>query len=718
MEEPVKELPKVRLFDIESDGLLPYSCIPGLGFTPITKVHCIVIHDYHRNWYHRYGPDQIDKALEELADSDVLVAHNGIKYDLPALEHVLGWKFPKERVLDTLVLSRLIYPNIKDMDNALMRKGILPGKLYGSHSLKAWGYRVGESKGDFGEQENAWEVFTPEMLDYCEQDVKVTRLVFDKLMMNQHYMGNDDLNTVTDMMGTGWINAVKLEHDVAFLLAKQERNGFPFDEKGAQSLYATLAARRQELTEKTIERFGSWYAPKGGNAAFRHPRTGVPLPKYPMVKYPKKGSLYNADNKTLSKLPYFEGAPYTPLELVVFNPGSRQHIAKVLQKAGWVPTEFTETGLPKIDEETLADSAKWLKPEDQEVVLLIAEYLTLVKRLGQIAEGDNAWLKLCHNGFVHGSVNPNGAVTGRATHSFPNVGQVPAKDKLYGPECRDMWGVKHMPKAQHRLWPEAVQVGTDASGLELRCLAHFMAKYDGGSYIKELLGGDIHWQNTLALGLVPAGTVKNKEKGDKEKGIPPSAEYLLHDGFRNMAKTFIYAFLYGAGDEKIGSITGGGKDAGKKLKKNFMEATPAIAALRAAIESALVESSQWSNGKQVVKWKRTWMKGLDGRKLHVRSPHSALNMLLQSAGALLCKFWIVATERILLGQGFKHGWDGDFAFMAWVHDELQIACKNQVVADAVKAASQAAIREAGEFFQWRCVLDADSNQGQTWLDCH
>lgn len=714
------ELPKVRIFDIESDGLLPYSCIPGLGFTEITKVHCIVVHDYHRGWYHRYGPDEIDKAMAELTDSDMLIAHNGIKYDFPALAHILGWYYPKDKVLDTLVLSRLIYPNIKDIDNGLMRKGILPGKLYGSHSLKAWGYRVGESKGDFGEQENAWEVFRPEMLDYCEQDVRVTRKVFDKLMMNQHYMGTEDLNTQDGLHTgmTGFIQAIKLEHDVAWLLAKQERNGFPFDEKGAQELYAKLAARRQELTEATIARFGQWYAPKGGTSAFRHPRTGKPLPAWPMVKYPKAGDLFLKDGKTLSKTDYYKDAPFTPVELVTFNPGSRAHIAKVLQMAGWTPTEFTETGLPKIDEETLSDSAKWLQPADQEVVLLIAEYLTLVKRLGQIAEGDNAWLKLCHNGFVHGSVNPNGAVTGRATHSFPNVGQVPAKDKLYGPECRAMWGVKHMPKAQHRLWPNAVQVGTDASGLELRCLAHFMAKYDGGSYITELLEGDVHWSNVLALGLAPAGTKRNMEKGDKEAGIAPHPDYILHGGYRDMAKTFIYAFLYGAGDEKIGSITGDGKDGGKRLKKNFMEATPAIADLRAAIEHALVESSTWSNGKQVVKWKRTWMRGLDGRKLHVRSPHSALNMLLQSAGALICKYWIVATERILLERGLKHGWDGDFAFMAWVHDELQIACKDQAVADIVKEASQAAIREAGEFFAWRCVLDADSNQGSTWLDCH
>lgn len=698
-----EKFPKVRLFDIETNGLMKYSVIPGLTEAEVvTKVHCIVIHDYHSNWYRRYRadiPGDIEKALEVLMESDLLVAHNGIKYDIPVLELLYPhFKIDKKKVLDTLVLSRLLYADIKDRDNALLRKGILPGKLYGSHSLKAWGYRVGLAKGAYGEEENAWAVLNDEMVDYCELDVQVTRKVLDKMFENAHYFD-------PDLSYTQY--AVRLEHDVAWTLAQQERNGFPFNERGASSLYAELAGKRQQILDKVMATFGSWFVAKGGKESFKHPRTGAPLLKYPNVIYPKTGALFTKSG-TLAKTPYFEGRPYTPVEHVVFNPGSRQHIAKVLQDRGWVPTEFTETGQPKVDEETLAEAAENLPEDVRGDVKLIAEYLLLVKRLGQIAEGDNAWLKLCNNGFIHGSVNPNGAVTGRATHAFPNIAQVPSGTALYGPECRALFGVEHIRKTLPG-WAQAVQVGTDASGLELRCLGHFMAKFDGGAYIKAILEGDVHWTNVEALGLVPKGTKRIKEGPGHEE----------HDSFRGYAKTFIYAFLYGAGDEKIGSIIpGGDKAKGKELKKKFMEGTPAIADLRATLEELLVESQKWVDGVAQVKWKRRWIKGLDGRKIAIRSPHAALNSLLQSAGALLCKAWVARTEELLIARGLKHGWDGDFAYMAWVHDEMQIAARTPEIAAIIAECSQEAMRWAGDLFKFRCLLDTESKIGDNWRDCH
>ncbi|MEI2606479.1 DNA polymerase [Erwinia aphidicola] len=698
-----EKFPKVRLFDIETDGLMRYSVIPGSDTTVVSKVHCIVIHDYHANWYRRYRsdvPGSIEEALKVLMESDLLVAHNGIKYDIPVLELLYPWfKIDKRRVLDTLVLSRLLHANIKDTDNVLLRRGDLPGKLYGSHSLKAWGYRVGEAKGDYGEGEgNVWAEFNEDMLDYCEQDVKVTRKVFDKMVANSYYFSEDLSYTQY---------AIRLEHDAAWVLAQQERNGFPFNERGAASLYAELSGKRQAILDKVMATFGSWYVAKGGVTAFRHPRTGAPLPKYPNVKYPKTGDIYTKSGK-LAKIEYVKDRPYTPVEHVVFNPGSRQHIAKVLQERGWEPTEFTETGQPKVDEETLAEAAENLPEEHREAVKLIAEYLLLVKRLGQIAEGDNAWLKLCNNGFIHGSVNPNGAVTGRATHAFPNLAQVPSGTALYGPQCRALFGVEHIRKTIPG-WAAAVQVGTDASGLELRCLGHFMAKFDGGQYIKDILEGDIHWVNVTALGLVPKGTARIKEGEGHEE----------HDKFRGYAKTFIYAFLYGAGDEKIGSIIpGGNKALGKELKKKFMEGTPAIADLRATLEELLVESQKWVDGVAQVKWKRRWIKGLDGRKIAIRSPHAALNSLLQSAGAILCKYWVVRTEKLLVERGLKHGWDGDFCYLAWVHDEMQIAARTPEIAAIIAECSQLAMREAGEFFYFRCLLDTESKIGDNWKDCH
>src|SRR5690606_27698447 len=251
---------------------------------------------------------------------------------------------------------------------------------------------------------------------------------------------------------------------------------------------------------------------------------------------------------------------------------------------------------------------------------------TLFRSISQLAEGDQAWLKVERNGKIHGSVNPNGAVTGRATHAYPNVAQVPAVRKGkkdgetvilyggeggYGWECRELFTV-----------PDGWSlVGSDASGLELRCLAHFMARYDGGKYGKVLLEGDIRSENQKAAG--------------------------LHT--RDNAKTFIYAFLYGAGDAKIGKIVKKGPADGKRLKAKFLAKTPALKRLIEAVRNAA---------------KRGYLIGLDGRQLHVRSAHAALNTLLQSAGALVCKKWLVMVEEELQARGLKHGWDGDYAFVA------------------------------------------------------
>ena len=383
-----------------------------------------------------------------------------------------------------------------------------------------------------------------------------------------------------------------------------------------------------------------------------------------------------------------EGAPYTPIEHVVFNPSSRDHIALKLKEAGWVPTEFTDKGAPKVDDEVL-EHVRVDDPVKQASIDLIKEYLMIQKRIGQAAEGDKAWLRyVAEDGKIHGSVNPNGAVTGRATHSFPNLGQVPGVRAPYGEQCRAAFGAEHhLDGLTGTPW---VQAGIDASGLELRCLAHFMAPYDNGEYADVILNGDIHTVNQNAAEL-------------------PT---------RDNAKTFIYGFLYGAGDEKIGQIVGAGKERGKELKKKFLENTPAIAQLREAIQQGLVESSKWVAGEQQVKWKRRWIRGLDGRRVHVRSPHAALNTLLQSAGALICKLWIVRVEEMLLEAGLKHGWDGDFAYMAWIHDEIQVACRTPEIAQQVIDVSQEAMRWVGEHWNFRCRLDTEGKMGSNWKECH
>ena len=288
------------------------------------------------------------------------------------------------------------------------------------------------------------------------------------------------------------------------------------------------------------------------------------------------------------------------------------------------------------------------------------KYLLVSKRIGMLAEGSEAWLKsVKKDGRVYGYVNHNGAVTGRCTHRGPNMAQVPAVYSPYGTECRSLFIAP----------PGRMLVGVDASGLELRCLGHYMAKYDKGAYVRELLEGDIHTANQNAAGL-------------------PT---------RSDAKVFIYAFLYGAGPAKIGAIVGGSYREGKELQNRFLTKVPALKQLKEDVAYAVEE--------------RGCLIGLDGRRLSVRSKHSALNTLLQSAGALIMKQSTINMNRTLRNHGI------DYKQVAHIHDELQFEVKED---EAHQAADllPACITQAGEQFKFRCPLDGEAKVGKNWAETH
>lgn len=603
--------------DIETNGFLDN----------VTVVHCIAAKDIDTGTVYTFHVPTIEEGVRFLQSADTLIFHNGISYDIPVLSKLYPWfSVEPSKVLDTLVLARLIYTNIKDIDMDLLKKQKLPSRLFGSHSLEAYGYRLGLMKGEYAEEFKQkmgdaykhgmeWLEFSQEMLDYNVQDVVVTEALYQKLASKNY----------AEM-------AIQLEHEIQWLMAQQVRNGFHFNEGKAAVLYSTLSQRRADLERELKDFFGSWE---------------VKLPDF----IPKR------DNKTRG---YKAGVPVPRSKIVEFNPSSRDHSADRLQTLyGWKPEKFTDGGKPMIDESVLSGL-------DYPPCKLLTEYLLVAKRIAQLAEGDQAWLKLVKKGRIHGSINPNGAVTGRATHAYPNIAQVPSSSSPYGHECRELFEI---PEGWSAL------VGADASGLELRCLAHFMAKWDGGAYGDVLLNGDIHTENQKAAGL-------------------PT---------RNNAKTFIYAFLYGAGDAKIGSIVGGTDADGKKLKKKFLKSLPALGKLVEAVKESA---------------KKGYLKGLDGRHLHVRSPHAALNTLLQSAGALVCKKWLVILEEELKARGLKHGWDGDYAFCGWIHDEVQIACRTPEVAQLVAQLAPACVTKAGEFFNFRCTLAGEAKVGKNWSSTH
>ena len=293
----------------------------------------------------------------------------------------------------------------------------------------------------------------------------------------------------------------------------------------------------------------------------------------------------------------------------------------------------------------------------------MSEYLMLNKRIGPLAEGDQAWLKLVKHGRLHGRVNTMGASTSRASHSNPNLAQVPNTNAPYGKDCRSLF----VPNRGQKL------LGIDVSGLELRCLSHYLANYDDGEYGKKLLEEDIHTVNQEAAGLAT----------------------------RDQAKTFIYGFLYGAGDQKIGEIVGKGQKEGKILKKKFLAQLPALKQLRTKVQKKAEALGS--------------LKGLDGRQVPVRSKHAALNTLLQSAGAIICKQWVVEMHSLLDQKGFKRG--EDYSQVAFVHDEVQLTVKENY-AEEIGRLCVEAITTTGIGLGLRIPLSGEYSIGTTWAETH
>lgn len=647
----------MKLFDIETDGLL----------STLTKIHCICIIDLDTNKEYSYDYLHIDSGIRMLQQAinqgEEICGHNIITFDIPAIQKLCP-EFTLERtrrnlVVDTLTLSYLLFNTIGDSDCTLIRRGVLPKDLGGSHKLEAWGYRLGILKGTYGKGEGSvWSSWNPEMQKYCMQDVRVTLALY-KAEMAQ--MVPKD--------------ALELEYKAQWLMAKQQRNGFPFDIEKAEKLKERLEvdyAKYYPRIIETIPEIPSKFDTSGKSIPF--------IPK--------------RDNKRLG---YKKDVPVYKMK--DFNPNSHKQLEWVIRHHyNYTPNNeglYDESTLNdavfnpskcrlKTDEETLEfilkapDAPQGLK----DLIQLVLPVLTIKKRLGQLSTGKQNWFKHYkeEDGCIHGRVIPNATVSGRAAHSKPNIGQIPAVHSLYGKECRELFNSNYKGN-------EWLQVGLDASGLELRCLAHYMYPYDNGAYGHEILNGDIHSANQKAAGL-------------------PT---------RDQAKTFIYGFLYGAGDAKMGQIVGGNAQEGHRLKSKFLKATPAIKQLRSAVQNTLVERHL---GNRIV-WKRKYLLGLDGRKLHVRSPHSALNLLLQSAGALICKYWITKWEDLLVTKyQLRHGWNGDFCFLMWVHDEEQIAVRNKEIAEIVIKAGHEAMELTQEHYKFRIKLDCEAKVGRNWADCH
>jgi len=517
---------------------------------------------------------------------------------------------------DIPVIERLLkFKWWGEIEDTLIMSRLDSPSRKGGHSLDAWGERLGKAKGDFGKKEDAWGTYNQEMLEYCIQDVQVTYSLYGTLVRQK--LAED---------------ALAMEHEVAKIIYQQQLNGWEFNTRDAITLQAELKSEMFKAEDEVREVF-------------------VPLPTFISLSFPSKpytndGEVSASLRRQLDSLAYLdEEQGWGKMTYPEFNLGSRKQIARHLIHYGWEPIELTETGIPQVSETILKDVEF---PEGK----LIARYLMLQKRLGLVS----SWIEAA--GIldrIHAYINPIGAVTNRMTHSKPNLAQVPASGSPYGEECRKLFKVRDGYKL----------VGMDASGLELRMLAHYM---DDADYTKEVVDGDIHTANQMAAGLES----------------------------RNQAKTFIYAFLYGAGEEKIGSVIGGTSSDGRRLKKDFLANTPALKDLRDRVTKLSEQGT---------------IKGLDDRKLHIRSPHAALNTLLQSAGAIVMKRALVLLDKYAKENSI------DYQFVGNIHDEIQTEVKEEE-AELFGSLAVDSMIEAGTYYEMNCPLDAEYQVGDTWAETH
>lgn len=616
------------IFDLESNGLLD----------TINVIHCLVTKNIDTGEVTSFTDASpkyptIAEGLSLLSEASVLYAHNGIRYDLPALKMVRGWEMASgTEMKDTLLTSQVRFAHIRDFDYEQARRGLYPSNLIGWHSLEAWGHRLGLHKGSY---EGGWEKYNEAMMRYCELDIEVTH----SLILHFQKSGVP-------------AEAMEMEHELNTYLFQQEQNGWPFDMQAAIRLQSHFVDKREKIAQKLRETFGSWYVPEG--------RAVTPTRNRTLRK------------NQLAPTEYRTGAEYQKVKLVEFNPGSRHHIAKVLMERGWKPSLFTSNGQPKVDESVMGG----IKIPEAKILM---EYLTLDKRLGQLSEGREAWMSAVVPNedtgclHIHHRCRP-GPRTHRMAHSGPNLGQVPRNTTLYGEECRGLFVV-----------PDGwTMLGADVSGLELRVLAHYMSKWDDGAYIERVLGdkpNDVHSVNAKLLGVS-----------------------------RDDSKTISYALIYGAGDKKLGSILlphaseAKQRKEGKRIRDLIAEKIPALSSLTKATRS--------------VYDRKGYVRLIDKRRAYPKANYSALNTLLQGTGAIVTKLWYVLAVRALTEEFGPQGWDGQWAMLGYVHDEMQIAVINPEIAEAAGKIIVACIAEAGEILGMRPPLTGEFAIGASWAETH
>ena len=560
----------------------------------------------------------------------VYITHNGLKADVPWLNKLWEGNVDVRCVVDTFVLSQLFDPNLPKPEGLATNVG--------THSLAAWGVRVGSTKGEFSD----WSKYSEEMLDYCFQDVEVTLKVYKQLASKLKKLGFSE-------------KSVELEHQVVPIIGKQQEDGFHFDKREALNLNARLRSEQHKLEEALHTLFPS-RDKVCGVYRYKLRQDGLPYESY--VRHTNK----------YARIDHHDDGTYSCYESVPFNIGSPNQRTERLLELGYIPTNFTPTGQPKVDEDALVEFAKVSGIKE---VQYIADWLVLEGRANMI----QTWLdNLGSDNRIHGNVFTCGAQSRRMKHSSPNTANIPGLDAKYGKEARALWCAR----------PGRVLVGVDAASLEVRMLLHQLNNPDAEDFF---VNKKPHRLNADAIKLA-----FEREFPTIKLGKDEHAEY-------QKAKTLLYAFLYGASDHKLASTVGTtNASVGTLIRATLATNVPGLSELVKRVQSEYKSSGGL-------------LRCIDGGYVRCPSSHAALNYKLQPDGAILMKQAIILADEALRKAKL------DYLFVGNIHDEWQIDAKIQH-ADQIGEVCADAIKRAGELLRFNVAQSGEFKIGFNWAETH
>lgn len=580
----------------------------------VSKIHCISL---SVDGEEPACFTNVKNALQYLTKADTIVGHNIIGYDLPVLRKLCSW-IPQQNqtIRDTLPLSRIVWPDIINKDALNCN---IPKKYWGRYSLRAFGHRMDMHKGEI----ECFDFFTQEMVAYCNQDVRITNSLYGLVKK----LG------VTE-------EAAKLEISFAILAQEMYECGIQFNTCKAAVLYNTLLDESKECLDKVKDLVPPKERTLKTPAYWTDTLTGVQYETKAAAPASAKPDLKRGPNK---------------VKVTPFNPLSRPQVAVYLKSRGWKPEKLTTTGQPQVNEGIL------LSIKNIPAAQILAKLYRVNKLIAMLAEGKEAWMKLAHKDRIHPRLKPMGTVSGRTSCVRPNLQQVPSPRLPYGKDCRELFCAK----------PGYVLVGCDAKSLEVRCFAHYISKYDGGEFAKQVVAGDIHQDN---------------------------ADLMVCD--RQTAKNTFFALIYGASPTKIATMLDVDLVHAERLLDSLFRKRPEMQHLIGGIKRAAKT--------------RGYLRGVDGRKLIPRSVHSSVNLLIQAAGACVAKQAAVNMREYIIDN--KMGCLG-VRIVGFIHDEILIEAPEHKAGQLLMAASRA-FRETTTQFDLRCPMDGEGEIGDTWYNVH